>query len=306
MYITFTHPGYLLLLMIIPLFFLIHLLSLKNTKSRALRFANFEAISKIKGVDFFSKNITVFFLSVLIIFSLVVSISGLTLHRQIEASSFSFVLAIDSSRSMEASDLQPNRLEAAKETARNFVDSAPITTKIGVVSFAGSSYIHTGLIENKDEIKEAIDGIDRSFIEGTDIYEVIITSTNLLKNEEARAIILLSDGQMNVGEIDYAINYANENDVTIHTIAVGTEEGGKTSYGLSKVDEDSLKALAFNTEGNFSKAQDKNSLLNSFSEMLKLTNKKVSIDLSIYFIFISILLFVIEYVLMNARYKLLP
>jgi Ca-activated chloride channel family protein len=306
MYITFAHPRYLLLLLIIPLFFLIHLLTLKNTKNRALRFANFEAISRIKGVDFFSKNITVFLLSVFVIFFLVISVSGLTLHRQIEASSFSFILAIDSSRSMEAKDMQPNRLEVAKETAKSFVDSTPASTKIGVVSFSGSTYIHTGLTEDKDEIKEAIDKIERSFIEGTDIYEVVITSTNLLENEEARAVILLSDGQMNVGEIDYAIEYANKNDVIVHTIAVGTEEGGETSYGISKLDEDSLKALAYNTEGEFSKAQDEDSLINSFSSKLELTNKKISTDLSFYFVLTSIFLFVLVYVLVNSRNKLLP
>ncbi len=306
MYLTFAHTKYLILLLIIPLLFLIHLLTLKNTKKKALRFANFEAISKIKGVDFFSKNITVFFLSSFIVFLLVMSVSGLTLHRQIEASSFSFALAIDSSRSMEARDFQPNRLEVAKETAKNFVDTAPATTKIGVVSFSGNSYINKDVSENKDEIKEAINSIEQSFIEGTDIYEVVITSTNLLKNEEAKAIIVLSDGQVTVGSIDDAIKYANENDVIIHTIAVGTEEGGETSYGFSKTDEDALKALAFNTEGKFLKAQDKNALLNSFNEILELTNKKVSVDLSVYLIFISIFIFVVEYILINSRYKLLP
>lgn len=306
MYITFAHPKYLFLLLIIPLLFLIHLLTLKNSKKKALRFANFEAISKIKGVNFFSKNLTIFFLSILIVFLLVMLVSGLTLHRQIDASSFSFVLAIDSSRSMEAKDLQPNRLEVAKETAKKFVESVPTTTRVGVVSFSGNSYINKDITGNKEEMKEAIDSIERSFIEGTDIYEVVITSTNLLKNEEARAIILLSDGQINVGRIDDAIEYANENNVIIHTIAVGTEEGGKTSYGFSKVDEDSLKALAFNTEGKFFKAQNKEVLSNSFNEMMKLTKKKISIDLSVYLTLMSILIFVVDYFLINSRYKLLP
>lgn len=306
MYITFAHPKYLFLLLIIPLLFLIHLLTLKNSKKKALRFANFEAISKIKGVNFFSKNLTIFFLSILIVFLLVMAVSGLTLHRQIEASSFSFVLAIDSSRSMEAKDLQPNRLEVAKETAKKFIESVPTTTRVGVVSFSGNSYINKDITGNKEEMKEAIDSIEKSFIEGTDIYEVVITSTNLLKNEEARAIILLSDGQITVGRIDDAIEYANENNVIIHTIAVGTEEGGKTSYGFSKVDEDSLKALAFNTEGKFFKAQDKEALSSSFNEMIKLTTKKISIDLSVYLTLISILIFVIDYFLINLRYKLLP
>ena len=306
MYITFAHPKYLFLLLVIPGIVLVYLLTLKNTKKRALIFANFEAIARIKGIEFFSKNITIFLLSILITFLLVLAISGLILHKQAEASSFSFILAIDSSRSMEAQDMLPNRIEAAKETAKNFINAAPLTTKIGIVSFSGNSYIEQDITKNKDEMKEAINNIEQSAIEGTDIYEVVITSTNLLKNEESRAIILLSDGQITVGRIEEAIEYANDNDVIIHTIAIGTAEGGKTSYGISKVDEDSLKALAYNTEGEFFRAQNKETLLESFNKTLKLTKKKVSIELSSYLLLISIFLFLAEYILINTRYRIFP
>ena len=66
MIISFAHPTYLLLLMIIPFFILVHLWTLKNKKKRALSFANFEAIARVKGGDFFSKNLVIFFLSVFI------------------------------------------------------------------------------------------------------------------------------------------------------------------------------------------------------------------------------------------------
>ena len=61
MYITFSNPKYLFLLFVIPLFILIHLLSLKKSRRKALSFANFEAISRVKGIEFLSKNLTVFF-----------------------------------------------------------------------------------------------------------------------------------------------------------------------------------------------------------------------------------------------------
>jgi len=306
MYITFTHQSYLLLLLVIPFFILVHILSLRSTKRKALSFANFEAISRIKGIDLFSKNITTLFLSVIIIALLIFSISGLTLHTQASASSFSFVLAIDSSRSMEAEDIQPNRIDAAKQIAKEFIDASPRTTRIGIVSFSGNSYIHQDITENKEVLKGAIDGIDVSLIEGTDIYEVLITSTNLLKNEESRAIILLSDGQLNVGGVDKAIQYANNNNVFVHTIVVGTKEGGKTTFGVSKIDEDALKALSYNTEGQFFSATDKATLSDSFNKALKLTKKKVSLELSPYLILASIILFVIEYFLINMKYRIFP
>lgn len=306
MYITFSYPQYLFLLVITPIIVLIHFLTLKSTKRKALKFANFDAIARISGVEFFSKDIVTSILSVLIIFILVLAVSGLTLHKQADASSFSFVLAIDSSRSMEAKDLPPNRLDAAKETAKNFIDAAPSTTRIGVVSFSGNTYIHQDITDNKNIVGDAIDNIEQSMIEGTDINEVVITSTNLLRGEEGKAIILLSDGQITVGTIDEAVTYANEHDIIINTIGIGTVEGGETSYGLSKLDEESLKALAYITGGEFFKATDKETLSESFDKALRLTRKKISVDLSRYLIFVTIIIFMIYYALINSRFKLLP
>ncbi len=306
MYFTFTDPKYLFLLLVIPFIVFIYLLTIKSMKKRALKFANFEAIARVQGVSFFSRDIVTIILSSLIVLVLVLSVSGLTLHRQAQASSFSFVIAIDVSRSMEAKDLLPSRLEAAKETAKEFVNAAPSTTKIAVVSFSGNSYIHQSLTDKKDLVIDALDGVKISSIEGTDIYEAIVTSSNLLTAEEGRSIILLSDGQINVGEVEDAIKYANQNDIVINTIAIGTKEGGETVYGVSKLNEDIMKALSYNTEGNYFDAQDRQSLLNSLDQILKLTKKKVSTDLSGHLVLLAIILFVIEYFLINSRYRLLP
>ncbi|MBU4086677.1 MAG: VWA domain-containing protein, partial [Nanoarchaeota archaeon] len=204
MYITFSHPIYLLFLIGIPIILIIHFLTLNTGRRRALRFANFDAISKVQGIEFFSKNIVVSSLSVLTLILLVASAAGITLHREMDASSFSFVLAIDSSRSMEATDILPNRLEAAKNSARDFIDSAAVGTKIGIVSFSGNSVIEQDMTADKEESKAVLGDVQMSAIEGTDIYETVITSSNLLKAEDARAVILLSDGQINVGSIDNA------------------------------------------------------------------------------------------------------
>ncbi len=295
-----------MLLFALPLIIFIYLLTLKNTKKKALRFANFEAIARVRGIGFFSRNIVTTILTILIVTLLILAISGLTLHRLEDASAFSFILAIDTSRSMEAQDIFPNRLDASKELSKNFIDIAPQSTEIGIVAFSGHSFIHKDLTKNKEELKEAINNIEQSSIEGTDIYEAVITSTNLLRGGEGRAIILLSDGQITIGEIDDAIVYANDHDVIINTIAIGTEEGGITSYGISKMDDEPLKALAYNTEGIFFKARDRDALLDSFDKALKLTKRKVPIALSKYLLFAAIIIFIIEYVLTNSRFKLLP
>src|SRR3989344_4744481 len=259
--IDFLYPQYLLFLLLIPLYIFIHLATLKTTKNTALRFANFEAISRIKGVDFFSRNIFILVLTSIIAFLLILTLSGTRLNMVLEASSYSFVIAIDSSKSMEADDFSPNRMEAAKRTSIEFVESLPITTRAGIVSFSGNALIESGMTESKGLLKSAIGEIVISDIAGTDIIEAIITSTNILNSEETKAILLLSDGQINVGAIDEAIRYANENNVIVHTIAIGTEEGGQTSFGISKLDIDSLKGLSYNTGGESFIAQNQKELL---------------------------------------------
>ncbi len=301
--ISFIYPNYLFFLLIIPLFIFIHLATLKSSKNTALRFANFEAISRIRGVDFFSRNIFILVLSGFIVVLLVMAMSGLTLNTVIDASSYSFVIALDSSKSMGATDLLPNRMEVAKKAASEFIDSLPITTKVGVISFSGNALIEHGMTDSKSLAKAAISNVEISEISGTDLVEAVITSTNLLNAEDTRAIVLLSDGQINVGNIDQAIKYANENNVVIHTIAVGTLEGGATSYGLSKLDEDSLKGLSYNTAGSYFRATDEKELLKSFNEAIKITKRKVSIDLSRYLVMASVLFFSLEYWLISSRYR---
>jgi Ca-activated chloride channel homolog len=306
MLFSLSHPQYLLLLFAIPIIFFIHFFSLTNKKKRALKFANFDAIAKIEGVDFFSKNILMLFLNVLIVTLLIFAISGLTLHITAKSTSFSYVLAIDSSQSMEAKDFSPSRIEVAKQTAINFIDSAPMGVRIGVISFAGDSKIEQDMTQRKDELKNSINGIVTGGYGGTDLYEAVLSSSNLLKNENDKAIILLSDGQINVGSVDQAISYANDNEVVIHTIGIGTIEGGATPYGFSKLDEDSLKSLAYNTNGKYFSAENRENLSNALSGIFDLTQRNVAIELFDYLIIISLILIVLEFFLSNTRYGSFP
>ena len=304
--ISFSQPLYLFFLFLVPLFILIYLVTMKTSKSAALKFANFELIARIKGVDILSRNIFVFILSMLIVALLVFSLSGTTLHVVLDSSSTSFVLAIDTSKSMEADDVPPSRIEAAKRAAIDFVDSSPIGTNMGVISFSGNSFIEQDVTDNKGLIKSAIRDIVISEVGGTDIFEAVITGNNLLEGEGEKSIILLSDGQVNVGDITDAIEYANRNDLIVHTIAFGTETGGQTSFGISKVDEDSLQALAYNTDGGFSRATDRDELLQSFEDAVSLERRKVAIDISRYLLIATIVLFTLEFFLINTRYRRLP
>jgi len=303
---TFAYPQYLLLFLMIPIIFFIHFFSLGNKKKKALKFANFDAIAKIEGIDFFSKNVISLVLNIVIVSLLIFSLSGLTLHKTAKATDFSFVISIDSSKSMEATDLSPNRISAAKVAATKFVDFAPLNTRFGVVSFAGSSKIEKDVTDSKSEVKDAINGIKLTEFGGTDLYEAVLTGSNLLKNEDHKAIILLSDGQLNVGTVDDAISYANENDVIVHAIGMGTIEGGSTEFGFSKLDEDSLKSISYNTNGAYFNTTNEADMINAFEHIFDYTQKNVSIKLADYLLLIGIILLLVEFFLSNTRYTSFP
>ena len=298
----FAEPKFLILLLVIPLLIFIHFFSINNRKKIALKFANFEAIGRIEGVDFFSKNITDLVLSILIVSLLIFTISGLTLQTINQASAFSFVIAIDNSQSMSATDLPPNRLAASQETASHFVESTLFGTRIGLISFAGTSYIEEDLTIDRGLISKKIKEIKLNEYGGTDLHEAVLTASNMLKNEKNKALILLSDGQINVGNLNETIDYANRENMLIHTIGIGTIEGGETIYGLSKLDEDALKALSYNTWGSYFEAENQDTLEQSFRNILGLTVRKVSIDISGYLVSFAIILFVKKFFLMQTKY----
>lgn len=306
MEISFTHPVYLSFLVLIPIIIFIHFLSLRYKGGQAIRFANFEAIAKIRGIDLFSKNIVILVLTIAISVVLILALSGLTVQRTMSASSFSYVIALDSSKSMEADDLFPNRMEIAKQTATEFVENTPAGTFIGVVSFSGNTLIEQELTQDKALVKRAINDVAIKFISGTDLFEAIITSTNLLKPEDAKSIVLLSDGQINIGDLSDAIEYANKHGIMVHSIALGTLEGGMTTYGLSRVDEESLKSVAYNTNGKFFRARTVDEISESLSQILDYKIKNVSFNLTHRLMLIALILFIMEFILINTRYRVFP
>jgi len=301
MYFSFTHPLYLIFLFVIPVLIFFHFYGLKNLKGKSLKFANFEAIARVRGIDLYSKSILLLVFNILFVVLLVFSLSGLTLHKEMDASSFSFVLAIDNSESMSATDLEPNRLEVAKQSAINFVDSLPYESYLAVISFSGDSRIEQGLTKNKQEIRQAIQNIEVSSVGGTDVFEAVSNSAKLVRKEESKALILLSDGQINIGNIDETVDYAVYNELLIHTFGIGTVEGGEVSYGLSKLDEDSLKSLAYNTDGKYFSIENKEEMEESFGEIVGVTRRLGSINLSFYLIIAVIALFIIKQFLITTN-----
>lgn len=203
------------------------------------------------------------------------------------------VMAMDVSGSMLAKDLKPNRLEALKEVAGEFVDARP-NDRIGLVVYAGESYTKTPVTSDKELVKEAIKSVkydDGVLQDGTGIGVGLATAINRLKESKAksRVIILLTDGVNNSGFIDprMASDIAKEYGIKVYTIGIGTN--GNAQFPVAKrpdgsfvyqmmpvqIDEALMKEIAKKTEGTYFRATSNSKLKSIYNEINKLETTEI-------------------------------
>lgn len=202
------------------------------------------------------------------------------------------VMAIDVSASMLAKDLKPNRLEALKVVAAEFIQGRP-NDRIGLVEYAGESYTKTPITSDKSIVLRSLNEITyNTIIEGgTAIGMGLATAVNRIKDSKAKSkiIILLTDGVNNSGFIDpnTASELAVEYGIKTYTIGLGTNgmalspvalsRDGKFQYGRVQVeiDEDLLQEIAEVTGGQYFRATDNRKLKEIYKEIDKLEKTDV-------------------------------
>ena len=187
------------------------------------------------------------------------------------------VMAIDVSGSMLAKDLKPNRMEALKKVAENFVEGRP-NDRIGMVVYASEAYTKTPVTSDKAIIQEAIQSIkyDNVFQDGTGIGMGLTTAVNRLKDSKAKSkvIILLTDGVNNAGfiEPETASQIAREYGIKVYTIGIGTNGNAMFPYAYApnggflfrmmpvEIDVNLLQTIARNTGGKYFRASSNSKL----------------------------------------------
>ncbi len=276
-------------------------------KKKAVVFGNFAAMERFYDIEFFSKNFLALYINLIILVLLIFSLAGTSVSFGADSSAFSFVIAVDTSESMSATDVSPNRLDAAISEAKKFVDLLPVGVRVGVIGFSGDALIYQELDSSKLKAKMALSELTFGDVQGTNVYNAIVGADKLFGDEQMKSIVLISDGQLNIGDVPRIIRYINRNNLMVNTIAVGTEEGGVTSFNtISKADEDFLKSLAFNSGGQFFRVSDINEMSASFSTLVNETFKQVTVDLTFYFLLVAIFLFTVLWVLHNLRFRVVP
>lgn len=201
------------------------------------------------------------------------------------------VMAIDVSTSMLARDLKPDRLEAAKDVAVQFIAGRPYD-RIGLVVFAGESFTQCPLTTDHAVVTNLLRETTTGIIEdGTAIGNGLATSVSRLKESDAlsRVVILLTDGENNRGEIPpiTAAEIAKTFGIRVYTIGVGTIGTAPypmpTPFGTQiqqvpvKIDEETLQSIADITGGNYFRATNNDKLKNIYDEIDKLEKSKIDV-----------------------------
>lgn len=311
MEITFSDPKNLYFLIGIPLLVVAYVYNIKYKKKAALKFSNFEAISKVfKPAKIITYNSLAFFVSVIIFVCLVLAASGATLWYAGKSTNVDFVLAIDASASMTADDFNPDRLASAKNAAIKFVDGLPKDANLAVLSFSGTSFVEQELNNDFEKAKESIKNIEIKEIGGTDIANALITSTNLMiSSSRPKVIVLLTDGRSTVGvPLEIAIDYVKNAHIIVYTIGMGTDKGGKIvgSEVISSIDEQSLMEIAYGTEGKYYAAIDEIKLDKAYFEISNARKQYISIRLAPLLLSIILFLLIIQWILSFTKYNSLP
>lgn len=291
--IKFANPYFFLLLLLLPAMVAFYFFYL-NKKRTQITFSSLENFKGIKP-SFKQKYSFLPFLLKLIAFVLATialarpqsSMSG----QNIKTEGIDIIMALDISASMLAEDLKPNRIDAAKKVAEEFIDSRP-NDRIGLVVFSGESFTQCPLTTDHAVLKNLFTGIESGMLaDGTAIGEGLGTAVNRIRNSKAKSkvIILLTDGVNNIGSIapETAGEIAKTFGIRVYTIGVGTRGMApypfKTPFGIQyqnievQIDEAVLKQIASETDGKYFRATNSSKLKEIYNEIDKLEKTKIDV-----------------------------
>jgi Ca-activated chloride channel family protein len=322
--ITFANPEFFWFLLIIPVMVLWYI----------FRERKFYGTVKITTTKSFKSSPITFFRHSLIVLRCI-AIAGLITAiarpqtslswQDVTTEGIDIVIALDISGSMLAEDFKPNRLEASKQVAMDFISERPYD-RIGLVIYAGESFTQCPLTTDHDVLLNLFDGIKNGMIEdGTAIGMGLATSVSRLKDSKAisKVAILLTDGSNNRGSIPpvTAAEIAQEFGIRVYTVGVGSngtartpmqDQFGRTVYQNVpvKIDEKTLKEIAQIAGGQYFRATNKKSLENIYKEIDKLEKSKIEVteykkksEKFWPFALVAVVFLLLEFLLRNIIFK---
>jgi len=289
--ISFSQPWFFVLLLLVPVLIAWYVIS-GDRRQGAVMISDISA----KGLSSWKttlRHLPLALRLLALMFLIVVLARPQTKYEEqhSEGEGVDIVLCIDVSGSMTAQDLTPNRLEAAKNVAIDFVNKR-LTDRIGIVIFSGESFTQCPLTTDHNVLLSAIENIRNGLLEdGTAIGAGLGTSVDRLRTSKSKTkvVILLTDGENNGGLIDpqTAKEIAKAFNIKVYTIGVGTDGyapqpvqtpmGIVMQNGKVSIDEKLLKEIAGETGGKYFRAKDNEGLAGIYNEINALEKSKVEV-----------------------------
>ena len=282
------HPGLLLLIGAVPLLFALRRTLARRRASVAVGFGPGAARSDWTAALRVVPDVV---LGLSLSFGLVALARPQRTDERVEQSGrgIDLVLALDVSGSMALEDLRPNRLEAAKRLAADFLKTRA-GDRLALVAFAGEAYSLAPLTTDYDLLREDLAGLRVGLIplDGTAIGTALGVATNRLRGSTARSrvCILLSDGESNAGSLDpqLAAQLAHAFGIRLYTIGLGKDgfvpygqdSLGRTRFVQTRLDETTMRQLAAAADGRFFRATDAAGLREVFAEINRLEKSEIT------------------------------
>ncbi len=291
--ITFANPEFLFLLVLIPALAVWYYYRLQSKESD-VRFSTLAPFAMIRYSMKERLRHLPFILRLCALTLVIVALArpqSTSKGENVYSEGIDIVLALDISGSMLAEDFQPNRIEAAKNVAQDFI-SGRTNDRIGLVIFSGESFTQCPLTVDYEVLKTLIKPLKSGMIEdGTAIGLGLANAINRLRESKAKSkvIILLTDGVNNRGEIDpiTAAQIAQSYGIRVYTVGVGTIGEApypvQTPFGIRyqmvpvEIDEKVMKQVAEMTEGKYFRATDNKKLRAIYQEIDQLEKTRVEV-----------------------------
>ncbi|MDX2413634.1 MAG: VWA domain-containing protein [Bacteroidales bacterium] len=323
---VFANPIYLYLLILIPLLVVLYILRQSFT-SASFRMSSLAFVSSGSGSIRNGIRHALFVIRMLAISLFIIVIArpqSSDRWQDTTTQGIDIIMAMDISGSMLARDFKPDRLEAAKNVATEFISGRP-GDRIGLVIFSGESFTQCPLTTDHAVLINLMREMDSGMIEdGTAIGLGLATAVNRIKDSDAisKVVILLTDGVNNRGSIApiTAAEIAKTMNVRVYTVGVGTR--GMAPYPIQtaagtryqnmpvEIDEDVLKEIASMTDGKYFRAIDNESLVNIYKEIDKLEKSRIDVqeynikhEEFMIFALIALALLLVELIVRNTLLK---
>ncbi len=296
---SFIWPFMLVLLFLIPVLVVVYILLQRRRQKYALRYASLSLVKEAMGRGPGWRRHVPAVLFMLALVAMIIALARPEATTLVPSAEGTIILAIDVSGSMTATDLQPNRLEAAKAAAKAFVEKQPDTVQVAIVSFSDNAFVIQPPTDDKNSLIAAIDRLN--WQRGTAIGRGLVASLDAIAERTGQGgeinlnqdqtnsaepqptpmpqgqyqnaiVVLLTDGENNQWPepVDIA-QIAADRGIRVYTVGIGSEEGAVVRIQgraiRTRLDEQTLRTISEMTAGEYYNAQTEADLVKIYENL---------------------------------------